>query len=590
MRVVATAGHVDHGKSSLVLALTGTDPDRFAEEKARGLTIDLGFAFTTLPSGTEIGFVDVPGHVRFVKNMLAGVSAVDVVLFVVSAREGWMPQSEEHLLILELLGIEHGLVALTNADAVDPETAELARELVRERIERSGLAGAPIVTCDSVSDRGIDDVRVALDAAIASAPPSRDDGRPRLWIDRVFASRGAGTVVTGTLTGGPVAVDDVLQVAGRDADVRVRGIESANRARGRVAAGTRVALNLSGVDRESLARGDALVHAGQWTVTKVADVAVTRVPGAALPARARLQASVGSGEHTVAFRLLDGDGRFARVRFDAPIALPLAPGDRMVLRDPGREQLVGGAEVLEVSPPPVSRAASVARLTHPLDTRLLDGRPRVAVRDVERLTGVGADAAHVLVARLVDGGDTVIVGNALVASATLDTLRARVVELVTGTDGIELATLASRLGATPDEVRAAIEPEPELGLVQGIVHDAARPPRAQSPESVALVAQLESSPFAPPAPGDGALARALVREGVVVDVGGILFAASAVDRARALVGSYVSAHESLSVGEARELLGTSRKYAVPLLEHFDREGVTRRRGDVRVAGPRAVQL
>jgi selenocysteine-specific elongation factor len=262
----------------------------------------------------------------------------------------------------------------------------------------------------------------------------------------------------------------------------------------------------------------------------------------------------------------------------------------MVLRDPGREQLVGGAEVLEVSPPPVSRAASVARLTHPLDTRLLDGRPRVAVRDVERLTGVGADAAHVLVARLVDGGDTVIVGNALVASATLDTLRARVVELVTGTDGIELATLASRLGATPDEVRAAIEPEPELGLVQGIVHDAARPPRAQSPESVALVAQLESSPFAPPAPGDGALARALVREGVVVDVGGILFAASAVDRARALVGSYVSAHESLSVGEARELLGTSRKYAVPLLEHFDREGVTRRRGDVRVAGPRAVQL
>jgi selenocysteine-specific elongation factor len=587
MRVVATAGHVDHGKSSLVLALTGIDPDRFPEEKARGLTIDLGFAFTTLASGTEIGFVDVPGHVRFVKNMLAGVGAVDVVLFVVSAREGWMPQSEEHLLVLELLGVEQGLVALTNADTVDPETLELARELVAERLAQSALARSAIVACDSVSGRGIEDVRAALDAAVAAAAPPLDDARPRLWIDRVFAPHGAGTVVTGTLLGGSVAVDDALEVAGRRVEVRVRGIESANRAVERVAPGSRVALNLTGVDRRSLARGDALVRAGQWTATRVVDVLVTRVAGAPVPNRARLLAAVGSAEQTVSFRVLDGEGRLARIRLDAPIALPLAPGDRMVLRDPGREQLVGGAVVLDVAPPPLSRTATVARLDRPLDLRLLDGRSRVAVRDVPRLTGLSADGVRALVERLVDAGDAMIVADALVSSTALDSLRTRVVDLVAGTDGIELATAASRLGATPDELRAAIDGDARVSVAGGVVHDATRAPRARSPESVALVAQLESSPFAPPVPTDGALARALVRDGLVADVGGILFAASAVDRARALVGSYVREHESLTVGEARGLLGTTRKYAVPLLEQFDREGVTRRRGDVRVAGPRA---
>ena len=212
MRVVATAGHVDHGKSTLVLALTGTDPDRLAEEKERGLTIDLGYAFTTLPSGTEVGFVDVPGHVRFLKNMLAGVGAVDLVLFVVSARDGWMPQSEEHLVILELLGIRHGVVVLTNADTIDADHLDTAQLVIGERLARSSLRDAAIVVCDSVSGRGLDDVRAALDAALRSAPPAHDADRPRLWIDRVFAPRGAGTVVTGTLVGGAVAVGDALEI------------------------------------------------------------------------------------------------------------------------------------------------------------------------------------------------------------------------------------------------------------------------------------------------------------------------------------------------------------------------------------------
>src|SRR5690242_20462224 len=215
MRTVATAGHVDHGKSSLVLALTGTDPDRFPEEKARGLTIDLGFAFTTLPSGQEVGFVDVPGHVRFIKNMLAGVGAVDVVMLVVAANEGWMPQSEEHLRIIELLGVRHGLVCLTKADLVDEDTLELARLALDERLAASVLGDAPVVVCDAVSGRGLDDVRAGLDTVLATAPEPVDRDRPRLWVDRVFAAKGAGTVVTGTLAGGSLRVDDEVEVGPR---------------------------------------------------------------------------------------------------------------------------------------------------------------------------------------------------------------------------------------------------------------------------------------------------------------------------------------------------------------------------------------
>src|SRR5882757_9140200 len=211
MRVVATAGHVDHGKSSLVLALTGTDPDRFPEEKARGLTIDLGFAFCTLPSGQVVGFVDVPGHVRFVKNMLAGVGAVDVALLVVAANEGWMPQTEEHMNILDLLDVRHGMVAITKASLVDDETLDIVQLEIAERI------GWPVVVVDSVLGRGLDELRTTLDSVLQNAPAPRDVGRPRLWIDRVFAAKGAGTVVTGTLTGGALARDDevALEPGGR---------------------------------------------------------------------------------------------------------------------------------------------------------------------------------------------------------------------------------------------------------------------------------------------------------------------------------------------------------------------------------------
>ena len=272
---ISTAGHVDHGKSTLVEALTGVDPDRFAEEKARGLTIDLGFGSVLLPSGRRVSVIDVPGHERFIRNMLAGVGAVDACLFVVAANEGWMPQSEEHLRILELLGVSHGLIALTKVGSCDPDIAELARLEVEERIADTFLAAAPMVETDVVAGLGVDDLRAALDHLLDRTPAAVDQRRPRLWIDRVFAARGAGTVATGTLGGGQIRADDELELWPRGISVRVRALQTHHSPRTKVGPGNRVAVNLSGVGHQEIARGDVLVRAGQWHLTGCFDASLT---------------------------------------------------------------------------------------------------------------------------------------------------------------------------------------------------------------------------------------------------------------------------------------------------------------------------
>jgi signal recognition particle receptor subunit beta len=266
VHIVATAGHVDHGKSTLIQSLTGTDPDRWREEKERGLTIDLGFAHTTLPSGAGVSFIDVPGHVRFLKNMLAGVGAIDACVFVVAATEGWKPQSEEHLRILHLLGVRHGLIAMTKVGLVDRDWRELAIMDIEEHVEGTFLAGAQLVPVDAPAGVGLHEVREALDRLIAKTPPAQDRQRPRLWIDRVFAAKGSGTVVTGTLTGGSVSTDDELLATGPSGQhtVRVRSIQSHGLRSNTIGPGNRVALNLSGVSHEQLLRGDALVRPAQW--------------------------------------------------------------------------------------------------------------------------------------------------------------------------------------------------------------------------------------------------------------------------------------------------------------------------------------
>ena len=593
MKTVATAGHVDHGKSSLVLALTGTDPDRFPEEKTRGLTIDLGFAFCTLASGTEIGFVDVPGHVRFIKNMLAGVGALDIVLFVVAATEGWMPQSEEHLRILEVLGVTRGMVAITKADLVDDETVALAQLEIEERLAPSPLAGIPIVACDSVSGRGLDEIRHTLDAVLEDSPEASDLGRPRLWVDRVFAAKGAGTVVTGTLTRGRLAVDDRVEAGTPPREARVRAIETAGRQVDVAMPGSRVALNLVGIERADLARGHAVVAAGQWLRPRVVDVAVEALPGAPVKSRGRLQAYVGSGEHRVWFRSLDEPGRFARLRFDDPITLAL--GDRIVLRDPGTNTTVAGAEVLDLDPSSRAKDAG-AVLELPFTQRILVQRPWLGSADLGLLLARSEPDADATLRSIVHGGSGVAVGAWIVAPAALESLRVGAADRVLDHHrrhpheaGIELTALATALRLRPEQLRAALADVPDLEVGQGIVRHASHIPAAESEDARALVAALEAAPFAPPAPEDlGAapsLVRSLVREGVLIDLDGAVFAAGALDTARGRVIEALRQNGHVTVAEVRDLLGSTRKYVMPIMGWLDRTGVTRRLGDDRVPGP-----
>ena len=596
MRVVATAGHVDHGKSSLVLALTGTDPDRWPEEKTRGLTIDLGFAFTTLPSGQELGFVDVPGHVRFLKNMLAGVGAVEAAVLVVAATEGWMPQSEEHLRILDLLGISHGLAVITKADLVDEDLLELARLEVDERLAAAtSFSPTEVLAVDSRSGRGLAELRVALDSMLAAAPLAADRGRPRLWVDRVFAAKGAGTVVTGTMAGGTLALDaEVVILPGRKR-ARVRHIESHHEELAEAGPGRRVALNLAGVDHTGLARGAALVLPDQWAQTAVVDAELTALPDVDLR-HGSYKAYIGSGEHDVRLRLIPTRPIYGRLRLDVP--LPLQPGDRIVLRDSGSQMTVGGAEVLDVAP--VGRARLAAdRLPMAVGPRILAGQVWLRPSEIGPLAGVGPDEAKELAEDLVRSGAARPAGEHLVAAATLDDLRRRALDLLADhhrrlplEPGFDLPALAAALGLDAARARAALDGTEGLVLEQGRARLASHRGRvAGEPEAQRLLAALDAVPFAPPAPaevgGSPEIVRGLIREGLLLDLDGMIFTATAMEKARQIVRQGLERHGSLTVSQARDLLGSSRKYVLALLARFDSEGVTRRRGDERFPGPRS---
>ena len=568
MHVVATAGHVDHGKSTLVEALTGTDPDRFAEEKARGLTIDLGFAATTLPSGAALSLVDVPGHVRFLKNMLAGVGAVDACLFVVAATEGWKPQSEEHLRILQLLGIGHGVIALTKVGTADEDLVDLARLEIIEQVEGTFLDGAAVVATDAPTGLGLDDLRAALDTLVAATPTAVDHGRPRLWVDRAFSAKGAGTVVTGTLSGGALRVDDELAIHPAGTAVRVRSLENHHASHLELPPGSRCAVNLVGAAHDEVVRGDVLVRSDQWHHTAVFDASLQVLERLDHPVsrRGAHVLYLGSGEHPVRMRILGPDalepGSEGSVRIHLPRPLPLLPGDRFVLRESGRSETVGGGEVLDVDP---TEKASAARPDRSVD-RVVKERGWVDADELERLTGE----------RRAPDVDRWVVDPEML-HGTLERLRDTVDSV--GPLGLELSRL--------DPFERAV-----AGLLGDAVIEAGRlvpvgtvDPLADHP----FVAALAASPFTPPGPDgvDRGELRELVRRGDVIEVEGIFYSTSAIDAAARLAARLlVDDPDGFTVSVFREAAGNTRKHAMPLLSYLDGTGVTRRRGDVRIAGPR----
>ncbi|MFC3502997.1 selenocysteine-specific translation elongation factor [Micromonospora krabiensis] len=577
MWVVATAGHVDHGKSTLVRALTGMEPDRWAEERRRGMTIDLGFAWTTLPSGGTVAFVDVPGHERFVPNMLAGVGPVPAALIVVAADEGWMPQSAEHLAALDALGVAYGLLVVTRADLADPEPAE-AR--ARAEVAATALGDVETVTVSAVTGAGLPRLRAALDRLAARLPAPDPTGPVRLWVDRSFTIRGSGTVVTGTLGAGRLRVGDELELAATGETVRVRGLQSLGVARPEVAAVARVAVNLRGTPRDRLARGDALLAPGRFRGTDLVDVRLTGDPAADLPATLTLH--VGSAAVPAHVRPLGPDT--VRLRLARP--LPLLVGDRALLRDPGRRHVAGGVTVLDVAPPPLSRRGAAAARAAVL--AVLDGRPDLA-GELRRRHLIRAED---LIRMGVPVAGTPVAGDWLADPDHWARLGARLVEEVARharehplEPGTPVETLRQRLGL-PDRALVEALVRAPLRVHAGRVTAAARD---SLPEPVAravrrIRAEYGDRPFrAPEADRLADLGLGPREIGAAVRAGALLKLAENVvllpdaldDAVRVLAGL----PQPFTLSAARQALDTTRRVAVPLLELLDRRGATRRLPD-----------
>jgi selenocysteine-specific elongation factor len=596
-QVIATAGHVDHGKSTLVRALTGMEPDRWAEERRRGMTIDLGFVWTTLASGTRVAFVDVPGHERFVTTMLAGVGPVPAVLLVVAADEGWMPQSAEHLDALEALGVRHGLLVVTRSDVMDPE---LARDEARQHLAGTGLADVPAVCVSAVTGAGMEQLRAALDDLVAALPAPDARADVRLWVDRAFTIRGAGTVVTGTLPAGTLHVDDELVLAGPHAPPRpvtVRALESLAERAGDVRGVARVAVNLRGVPREAVTRGDVLLTPQSWLPTDLLDVRLRGMRGqtpdpAGLPAELTLH--VGSAAVTARLRPLGRDT--VRLRLRGP--LPLRIGDRAVLRDPGRRRVAAGVTVLDVRPPALGRRGAAAARAAALAA--MDGRAAGAAELARRGVARRGDLVAMGVPRedldaLVGSGAPAAAGW-IVDPGRVGALAERLTAAVAAHDAADpldpgLPTEAARRALDlPDGrlVEAVLRRAPGTGLVlrDGRVVTSAT---AGLPDSVrvamdALRDDLEHAPFSAPEAARLAELRlgprqlaSLVRAGELLRIAdGVVLLPGADERAVAVLARL---GPEFTLSAARKALGTSRRVAVPLLELLARRGRTERTAD-----------
>ncbi|WP_214366623.1 selenocysteine-specific translation elongation factor [Pseudonocardia sp. H11422] len=600
MQVIATAGHVDHGKSTLVRALTGMEPDRWAEERRRGMTIDLGFAWTTLPGGGTVAFVDVPGHERFVTTMLAGVGPVPAVLLVVAADEGWMPQSAEHLDALEALGVRDGLLVVTRSDLLDPE---LARDEALEHLAGTGLGRLPAVCVSAPTGAGMDELRTALDDLVGGLPTPDPAADVRLWVDRAFTIRGAGTVVTGTLAAGRIRTDDELELTSADGPPRrvtVRALQSLGAPADEVRGVARVAVNLRGVPREAVARGDLLLTPGAWLSTDLIDARLHGVRGTAPgPAELPEQLTLHVGSAAVAARVRPLGPDTVRLRLRRP--LPLRISDRAVLRDPGRRQVAAGVTVLDVRPPELRRRGAAVRRAAELAAMegTADAAGELARRGVARraeLVAMGVPARAVDL--LVQSGNPAAAGWVIAAERATE-LAAQLTAAVAAHDAADpldpgLPVEAARRAIGLPEARlveallkhAVSGRGTDLVVRDGrVAHSAAAGLPAPVLEALeALRADLLRDPFAAPDATRLAELRlgpkqlaSLVRAGELMRIAdGIVLLPGADDRA---VEVLAGLGPEFTLSSARQALNTTRRVAVPLLELLARSGRTARTPD-----------
>jgi selenocysteine-specific elongation factor len=607
--VVGTAGHIDHGKSTLIQALTGIDPDRLEEEKRRGMTIDLGFAYLTLPSGRLVGIVDVPGHARFIRNMLAGVHGLDAVLLVVAADEGVMPQTVEHLEIVDLLDIRRGLAVVTKVDLVEPEWLELVTAELSETLSRTSLRDVEILPVSAVTDQGLEDLKVRLDAVLAATPAREDRKRPRLPIDRVFTISGFGTVVTGTLVDGSLKVGEEVELRPSDRRVRIRGLEQHNRRVEVAEPGSRVAANLVGVEKEDLHRGEVLARVGTMTATRRTDASVRVLRDSPRPLRHGAQVLVHTGTAEVSARaiVLAADeiepGGSGWIQLYMARAVAVAAGDRFVLRLPTPSATIAGGSFADVNP-----------RRHPRhDERVWESLERRAAGDVlqEELRKYprGITMQALLKATLAEGADvsgldarrtgqwlfapeawaaiTRRTGQALGEYHGAHPLRA----------GMPREELKSRLGLAPAAFGAVVAELARDGTLAEHGGELALPshrvdidPTAGGPAG-RLLELLGAQPFAPPslpealreARASGEVMHALARSGDLVRLSeDVAFTRAAFEAALDLVRDMVKTDGAVTVATLRDRMGASRRPVLALLEYLDAQRITRRVGDQRV--------
>ncbi|NOZ72691.1 MAG: selenocysteine-specific translation elongation factor [Chloroflexi bacterium] len=628
MKVIATAGHVDHGKSMLVRALSGIDPDRLSEEKARGMTIDLGFAWVDLPSGEPVGIIDVPGHIDFIKNMLAGVGGVDAALLVVAADEGVMPQTEEHLAILDLLEVSRGVVALTKIDLVDEEGwLELVQEEIQETLSPTSLAGSPIVPVSAQTGEGVTELLATLEAVLAQAPERVDWGRPRLPIDRVFTIAGFGTVVTGTLQDGSLRLGDEVVVEPGGFKGRIRGLQTHKKSISVAQPGSRVAVNLSGIKATEIQRGQLLTYPGLLRGSKRLDVRLRALADAPTKLRHNMEITFHcySAEVVGRLRLLEDDTlspgaeSWAQIELAQPVALQR--GDRFIIRRPSPSHTLGGGVIVD---PRVRRRHKRRRpeIFAQLET-LLHGSPADLVRDVIHRQGP-LPLSQIKSAVDLPADQTQAALQSLLAEGRIERVSTEPgSEFVWTNEGWQswkqrLSTLLSqyhhdyslRPGMPREEVKNRLQPRQgwstrlfnsliqravaeqivrEHGSYLALVDFSIQLTPEQQAQVERLLQQFARSPYSPPSVkqcqewvGEELFASLLVQEKLVRVAADVVFERQTYETMVAKIQQYIRDHGQITVADCRDLFQTSRKYTLALLEHLDESRVTIRRGDVRV--------
>ena len=592
MAVIGTAGHVDHGKSTLIAALTGRDPDRWAEEKARGLTIDLGFAWTTLGE-TEMSFVDVPGHERFIKNMLAGSEMIDAVLFVVAADEGWMPQSEEHLAVVDLLGVTSGVIALTKIDAVDDDLLELAQLEIEEHLAGTALAGMSIIGVSATEGTGLDTLKAELERIASEIDANRSyDAPPKLWIDRSFSVSGAGTVVTGTLAAGSLTVGDSVELWPSGETARIRTLHRHDQEEETVRAGSRCAVNLSGIERVEVGRGNLLTAPGHVRPTAVflANIDAARYVEDLTP-RGAYHLHLGTGAWPVQLRSIPGtdiSGGAAILKLQQP--LPVTVGERFILREVGRRSVVGGGTIVVpgADPRPSHNQKFVAAARS-----LPDLGPDEVATHLLSMFGT-ASLADILVWS--NGGSpsgAIVAGDIAITKEQGNAISVRITSLVRQfhvdnplREGFPKASLASKLNVNLAVVETVLSDNDSLrddGSTVALTSFNAKLTDAQEDRWASVREELKASGLAVPRLADlgvdQEMLHVLLREARLTRISGDLVYLP--DQVAQIIDRVGELGSGFTVAEFRDALGLSRKYAVPILEYLDGQGITMRAGDNR---------